>query len=90
VHPDDAAARELENGVMVRIFNDLGEVYLRLEVSDVIRPGVVCAFKGAWMKTSNNGQTISALAPADIADLCEGACYNDARVEIEAANPQGG
>ena len=88
VHPQDAAARGLEDGDTVRVFNDLGEVYLRVQITDVIRPGVVCAFKGAWMKTSNNGQTISALAPADVADLCEGACYNDARVDIEAASPR--
>jgi hypothetical protein len=30
-------------------------------------------------------QTVSALAPATHADLCEGACYNDARVDVAAA-----
>ena len=39
-----------------------------------------------WMNTAPNGQTVSALAPATYADLCEGACYNDARVEIEKAS----
>jgi hypothetical protein len=47
-----------------------------------VRPGVVCSLKGAWSRTSDNGQTISALAPSHYADLCEGACYNDARVEV--------
>jgi hypothetical protein len=31
-----------------------------------------------------NGQTISALAPSHYADLNDGACYKDARVEVEA------
>ncbi len=86
MHLADAAARGLEEGNRVRVFNDLGEVRLKLRITDVIRPGVVCAFKGAWMRTSDNGQTISALAPAHVADLCQGACYNDARVEVVAAD----
>ncbi len=86
MHLADAAARGLEEGNRVRVFNNLGEVRLKLRITDVIRPGVVCAFKGAWMRTSDNGQTISALAPAHVADLCQGACYNDARVEVVAAD----
>ena len=38
---------------------------------------------GAWLRTSDNGQTISALCPATHADLARGACFNDARVEVE-------
>ncbi len=86
MHPADAADRGLEDGELVRVYNDLGEVQLTLRVTDVMRPGVVCAFKGAWMRTSTNGQTISALAPGHVADLCKGACYNDARVDVAAVN----
>src|SRR5438034_1292145 len=84
MHPDDARARGLEPGSMVRVWNELGEVHLPLEVTDAIRPGVVCSLKGAWMRTSDNGQTVSALAPGHHADLCGGACYNDTRVEVAA------
>jgi anaerobic selenocysteine-containing dehydrogenase len=82
MHPDDARKRNLRNGEQVKIWNDLGEVHLRLKVTDVIRPGVVCSFKGAWLRTSSNGQTVSALAPTSKADLCHGACFNDAQVEV--------
>ena len=84
MHPDDARARSLRDGMRVRVWNDLGEVRLPLRVTDVIPRGVVCTLKGAWMATSDNGQTISALCPADHADISEGACYNDARVEVAA------
>jgi anaerobic selenocysteine-containing dehydrogenase len=84
MHPDDAKARSLRDGMRVRVWNDLGEVRLPLLVTDVIPRGVVCTLKGAWMATSDNGQTISALCPADHADISEGACYNDARVEVAA------
>ncbi len=84
MHPDDARARGLTDGTMVRVWNELGEVHLPLKVTDSIRAGVLCSLKGAWMKTSDNGQTVSALAPGHHADICGGACYNDCRVEVAA------
>jgi anaerobic selenocysteine-containing dehydrogenase len=84
IHPDDARARGLKDGMQARVWNDLGEVHLPVRVTDAVPPGVVCSLKGAWMKTSDNGQTVSALAPTHHADICGGACYNDARVEIAA------
>ena len=84
MHPADARARGLADGTWVKLWNDLGEVHLPLAITDAIRPGVVCSEKGAWFRTSRNGQTVSALAPTHKADLSEGACYNDARVEVAA------
>ena len=84
MHPGDAAARGLDDGGQVRIWNDLGEVFLRLRVTDEVRPGVISSPKGAWFRTSPNGQTVSALAPSHHADLSEGACYNDTRVDVAA------
>ncbi|HEY1933795.1 MAG TPA: molybdopterin-dependent oxidoreductase [Acetobacteraceae bacterium] len=83
MHPIDAAARGLASGVAVRVWNDLGEVVLPLEVIDAVRPGVVASEKGAWLGTSRTGQTISALVSAKLrADLAEGACFNDTEVEV--------
>ena len=82
----DARARSLERGSNVRVWNDRGEVILRLEVTDAVRPGVVASEKGAWLMTSPTGQTISALVSADLkADLAEGACFNDTPVEVSSA-----
>lgn len=83
MNPEDAAARGLSDGKWVKVWNDLGKVFLPLRVTPAVRPGVVCSEKGAWLRTSTNGQTVSALAPTDKADLAAGACYNDARVEVE-------
>jgi anaerobic selenocysteine-containing dehydrogenase len=86
MHPADAAVRGLRSGAEVRLRNDRGEVILPLEVTDAVRPGVVASEKGAWLSTSRTGQTISALVSADMrADLAEGACFNDTRVEVESA-----
>jgi len=86
MHPGDAAARGLAGAGRVKMWNDLGVVVLPLRVTDVVPPGVVASAKGAWLVTSPTGQTISALVSADMrADLSEGACYNDTRVEVAAA-----
>ncbi len=82
MHPKDAAARKLKAGDWVRMWNGLGEVHLPLRITDAIRPGVVCSPKGAWLRTSDNGQTVSALVPTHKADLSGGACFNDTRVEV--------
>jgi anaerobic selenocysteine-containing dehydrogenase len=84
MNPSDAAARGLVDGASVRVWNDLGQVFLPLRITTAVRPGVVSSEKGAWLRTSPNGQTVSALAPTHKADLAEGACYNDARVEVAA------
>jgi anaerobic selenocysteine-containing dehydrogenase len=83
MNAEDAAPRNLDHGVDVRVWNDRGEVILRLEVTDDVPRGVVASEKGAWLATSRTGQTISALVSADLrADLAEGACFNDTPVEV--------
>jgi len=84
MHPDDAARRGLEDGMTVRVWNDLGEVALALKISQSVRPGVVYSPKGTWLRTSSTGQTTAALIAVDKADIGEGACYNDTRVDVAA------
>jgi anaerobic selenocysteine-containing dehydrogenase len=85
MNPADASARALVDASTVRVFNALGEVVLKLQVTSDVPPGVVSSEKGAWLATSSTQQTISALVSADQrADLADGACYNDTRVEVEA------
>ncbi len=88
MNPADAAARGLLDGSSVRVWNELGEVFLPLRISAAVRPGVVSSDKGAWLRTSSNGQTVSALAPTHKADLAEGACFNDTRVDVAAPQSQ--
>jgi anaerobic selenocysteine-containing dehydrogenase len=82
MHPADAAQRGIAEGNEVRVFNDLGEVICRVNTSDRLRPGVAAIPKGAWRKSSRNGQTSNALSPAHVNVVGGGACYNDARVEV--------
>ena len=83
IHPDDAAARGVLSGDRIRVFNDFGEVVSRAAVTRAMRPGVALIPKGLWARHTENGRTANALAPDSLTDLGGGACFNDARVEIE-------
>ena len=82
MHVDDAQARGLSDGDLVRVFNDLGEVHCPLSVNPSIRPGSVSLPKGLWRRSTRNGATATALAPDTLTDLGGGACFNDARVQV--------
>jgi len=85
VHPGDAARRGVSDGDVVRVFNELGEVVCRAQISPRMRPGVVLIPKGAWRKSSLNGRTATALCPATTNVMGGGACFNDARVDFARA-----
>ncbi|MEQ1892076.1 MAG: molybdopterin dinucleotide binding domain-containing protein, partial [Planctomycetota bacterium] len=82
VHPDDARARGIAAGDTVRIWNELGEVVTRATLDGGLRPGVVALHKGLWSHHTHNGATSNALIPDTLTDRADGACYNDARVEL--------
>jgi anaerobic selenocysteine-containing dehydrogenase len=82
MHPDDAAARGLEDQDRVRIFNDLGEVHCPLAVSADVPSGTVSLPKGLWRRSTHNGSTGTALVPDTLSDIGGGACFNDARVQV--------
>lgn len=48
LHPQDAEARQIRDGDLVRVWNQRGQVLAGAVVSDAIRPGVICLHEGAW------------------------------------------
>jgi biotin/methionine sulfoxide reductase len=48
LHPDDAAARGIADGDVVRVFNDRGATLAAAVLTDRVRPGVVVLPTGAW------------------------------------------
>jgi len=83
IHPADAAPRGITAGDAVRVWNELGEVVLDARVTAEVRPGVVAIPKGIWARHTANGATSNALVPDAPTDVGGGACFNDARVEVE-------
>jgi len=60
MNPRDAASRELEDGELVEIGNEDGQVCARLKVDEAIRPGAVHMVHG-WL-----GRNATRLSPADV------------------------
>jgi anaerobic selenocysteine-containing dehydrogenase len=83
IHPEDAAPRGIADGDRVRVWNELGEVRCLARRNPDLSPGVVSLPKGIWSHNTLSGTTANALVPDTLADLGGGACFNDARVEVE-------
>ena len=61
----------------------LGTVTCHAAVSPAVRPGTVALPKGLWSRHTLNGSTANALTPDTLSDIGAGACFNDARVQVE-------
>jgi anaerobic selenocysteine-containing dehydrogenase len=81
--PGDADARGIADGDLVRVFNSLGEVRCLARREATLKRGVAMLPKGLWSHNTSSGTGATALAPDTLTDLGGGACFNDARVEIE-------
>ncbi|CAN0324107.1 unnamed protein product [Discosporangium mesarthrocarpum] len=55
LHPDDAAARDIADGDVVRLFNDRGACLAGAVVTDRVRAGVVRLSTGAWLDPLDAG-----------------------------------
>lgn len=48
IHPQDAKARQISEGDVVRLWNSRGQVLAGAVITEGIRPGVICLHEGAW------------------------------------------
>jgi biotin/methionine sulfoxide reductase len=55
MHPEDAAARGIADGDLLRVFNDRGACLAAARLSDRIRRGVVRLSTGAWFDPQDAG-----------------------------------
>lgn len=55
INADDAKARGISNGNLVRVFNDRGEMVIPAAVTERIMPGVVDIPEGAWYAPDEKG-----------------------------------
>ncbi|MBC7301781.1 MAG: molybdopterin oxidoreductase family protein [Nocardia sp.] len=81
LHPDDAAARGIADGVAVLVANARGSFEAVAEVSDRVRPGVAGTTKGHWAKFTGGATANATIAERD-SDYGGGAVFHDNRVEV--------
>ena len=89
VHPNDARERELVDGELVQVRNELASITLPVSIDGRMRPGVCEIPKGLWMRHLQGGLTPNALISDVVNDLGGGACFNEALVLIEKADVHG-
>jgi anaerobic selenocysteine-containing dehydrogenase len=82
IHPDDAAARHIHDGMSVQVVNDLGSVTLTAQITTDIIPGTVLAPGVWWAKHSGDGRNINQVTTQSEADMGAGACFYDTRVWV--------
>ena len=83
LHPTDARMHGVATGETVTIFNDRAELSVEVEIDPAMREGVCAMPKGLWRRSIKGGLTANAFAPDSFSDLADGACFNDARVQLK-------
>lgn len=90
INPADAQTRKIENGDLVRVFNDRGQVKLRAKLSHHIKQGVVDITEGWWpedyLQGHHNELAHTRINPAQQAILQSNAAFFDVLVQVEKSN----
>jgi anaerobic selenocysteine-containing dehydrogenase len=85
IHPDDALARGVRAGDVVRVWNQRGEVRARCAVSERVRAGVAWMPFGGFMDASGARASVNVLTPEEPTDWGGGSGLYDAFVEVAPA-----
>ncbi|MFO7171796.1 MAG: molybdopterin oxidoreductase family protein [Bacillota bacterium] len=82
LNPADAEARGLRDGDWARVYNDRGEVYLKVRVGEWSRPGVAISPSLWWNRFSPGGRNVNALTSDALSDMGGGAVFHSNLVEV--------
>ncbi len=94
MHADDAAARSIADGDLVRIFNGRGSTLARAEVgghgpgktTGRARRGVVHGLGVWWRKFGRDGTNVNQLTHQRLTDIGRAATFYDCLVQVERAD----
>ncbi|HQS20406.1 MULTISPECIES: molybdopterin oxidoreductase family protein [unclassified Acidovorax] len=87
IHPDDALARGIGDGAVVRVFNDRGSYRCHAAVSLRARPGVVNGLGIWWRKLGLDGTNVNQLTSQALTDMGRAPTFYDCLVEVQACAP---
>ena len=90
MHAQDAQARAIQTGDVVRVFNPRGEYVCKAVVSRRARPGVVNGLGVWWRKLGLAGTNVNQLTSQKLTDMGAGPTFYDCLVEIARVNPVSG
>lgn len=87
LHPDDAAARGIADGDLLRVFNARGSHVCHAAVNGRARPGVVVGLGIWWRKQGANGTNVNELTHQQLTDIGRAPCFYDCAVQVERQAP---
>jgi anaerobic selenocysteine-containing dehydrogenase len=82
IHPSDAAARGIEGGEEVRVWNDRGECFLSADVTDRTAPGVTVIEGLYWPRFMSGNLGINRLTSQRLTDMGESCAFHCNLVEV--------
>ncbi len=82
LHADDAQARGIQSGDVVRVFNQRGVYRCKAKVSTRARPGVVNGLGVWWRKLGLAGTNVNQLTSQNLTDMGAGPTFYDCLVEV--------
>jgi anaerobic selenocysteine-containing dehydrogenase len=81
----DAVPRGIQDGDLVRVFNDRGSCYFTARLSDDVTSGVVAARSVRWNKRSECGYGVNRLTSERLTDIGGGPTFYSCLVEVAPA-----
>jgi anaerobic selenocysteine-containing dehydrogenase len=85
IHPEDAAARGIADGAVIKVFNDRGTYVAKAAVSTRARPGVVNGLGVWWRKMGLNGTNVNELTNQRLTDMGRAPTFYDCLVQVALA-----
>jgi anaerobic selenocysteine-containing dehydrogenase len=82
IHPEDARARNIVSGQLVRVFNDRGTFQARAIVGETVKKGVVVTQGIWWNRYTEDHANCNATTSSALTDLGAGATFFDNLVEV--------
>jgi len=86
MHARDAAARGINDGATVRVFNQRGVHHCKVKISQRARPGVVHGMGLWWRKYGLDGTNVNQLTSQKLTDLGQAPTFYDCLVEVALAS----
>ena len=83
ISPPDAEVRKILTGRNIRVFNEYGELYCRVQISNRMPAGSVVLPNGIWINEGGGGNLLIA---GQETDMGYGAAFHDNMVEVEIAD----
>ncbi|WP_420476871.1 molybdopterin-containing oxidoreductase family protein [Noviherbaspirillum sp. ST9] len=85
MHPSDASERGIDDGNMVRIFNDRGSYVAKVRVTDKARRGLVVGLSIWWKKFAADGKNANEVTSQQLTDMGKAPTFYDVLVQVEKA-----